>query len=68
MESEPGPRRPETFVVRLAGDATTPLAGLIHHVRTGEKRRFEGLEGLGMAIQEMAGDAAAARDADEDMR
>jgi hypothetical protein len=67
MESEPEPRRPETFVVRLAGDATAPLAGLIHHVRTGEKRRFEGLVELGMAIQEMAHDTAA-RDADEGTR
>ena len=54
MESETGPRRPDTFVVRLAGDAGAPLAGLIHHLRTGEKRRFDGLDELGMALRDMA--------------
>ena len=54
MDSEIEPRRPATFVVRLAGDAEGSISGLIHDVRTGEKRRFEDLEGLGLAIQEMA--------------
>jgi hypothetical protein len=46
-------RRPDTFVVRLVPGQTQLLAGLIHNVRTGERRRFEGLEGLGVAIEDL---------------
>jgi hypothetical protein len=52
MDSEIVARRGDIFVVRLAGSSAR-LAGLIQHVRTGEKRRFESLEALGLAIQEM---------------
>jgi len=54
-------RRPETFVVQVASDVAGDLAGLIRHVRTGERRRFEGLAALGAAIRDMVrsdGDAA----------
>ena len=46
-------RRPDTFVVRLVSGEPQSLSGLIHNVRTGERRRFEGLDGLGVAIQDL---------------
>jgi hypothetical protein len=41
------------FVLRMTPGAAGDLAGLIQHVRSGEKRRFEGLAGLGEAIRVM---------------
>ena len=53
MDKIDDPRRPDTFVVRLVPGQTQALSGLIHNVRTGERRRFEGLEGLGVAIEDL---------------
>lgn len=53
MESAVDTRRPHTFVVQVAANGSGELAGLIRHVRTGEKRRFEGLDGLNTAIRGM---------------
>lgn len=43
-----------TFVVRLSADSTGRLRGVVERVRTGEKRRFDGLEALGPLIGRMA--------------
>jgi hypothetical protein len=53
MDQIGDPRRPDTFVVRLVPGQTEQISGLIHNVRTGERRRFEGLEGLGVAIEDL---------------
>ena len=47
-------QRPHTFVLQVAANEAGGLTGLIQLVRTGEKRRFEGAEGLCAAIQDMA--------------
>lgn len=58
MESEILPPRPNTFVIHVSSNATGELAGHIHHVRTGEKRRFDDFQGLSAAILGMVrGDA-----------
>jgi hypothetical protein len=41
-------------VLRVSRSAAGELVGLIHHVRTGEKRRFEGLAQLNAAARGMA--------------
>jgi hypothetical protein len=45
--------RPDTFVIQVTANAGGELAGVIHYVRTREKRRFEGLEELSAAIRGM---------------
>ena len=60
MESDLERQRPHTFVLQVAANEAGSLTGLIQLVRTGEKRRFEGTEGLYAAIHDMArGDEAA---------
>ena len=46
--------RPQTFVIQVAASEAGDLTGLIQHVRTGQKRRFEGADGLCAAIRDMA--------------
>jgi len=53
MEFEANRRRSDTFVVHVAVTDAGELAGVVHHVRTGEKRRFETLDDLGAAIRGM---------------
>ena len=53
MEPEPGRRRPDTFVIQVTPTGAGGLAGLVRHVRTGEKRQFAELEELGRAIRAM---------------
>jgi hypothetical protein len=53
MDTEPDLRRPHTFVIRVAPHRGGELAGLIHDVRTGEKRRFSGVADLGAALRGM---------------
>jgi len=53
MEPETPRRRPDTFVIQVAPTAAGDLAGLVRHVRTGERRQFEGLDGLREAIRGM---------------
>jgi hypothetical protein len=54
MDDQLDPIRPETSVLRVSRSAAGELVGLIHHVRTGEKRRFEGLAQLNAAARGMA--------------
>ena len=54
MEFEPNRRRSDTFVIHVALNDAGELVGVVHHVRTGEKRRFERLDDLGAAIHRMA--------------
>lgn len=49
-----------TFVVRLQRRGTREIVGVVERVKTGEKARFEGVEGIGPAIAGMLGPAAAA--------
>ena len=53
MELEADRRRSDTFVIHVTVNYSGELAGVVHHVRTGEKRRFEGLDDLGAAIRGM---------------
>jgi len=40
-----------TFVIRVGGREGERLSGVIHHIATGEKRRFDGLADLVAAIR-----------------
>jgi hypothetical protein len=53
MEFEANRRRPDTFVIHVAVSDSGELVAVVHHVRTGEKRRFERLDELGAAIRGM---------------
>ena len=53
MELEANRRRSDTFVIHVAVNDDGELAGIVHHVRTGEKRRIERLDDLGAAIRGM---------------
>lgn len=53
MEPEAERRRPDTFVVQVTSSGDGDLAGLVRHVRTGEKRQFAELDELSAAIREM---------------
>ena len=56
MEFEANRRRSDTFVIHVAVNDVGELAGIVQHVRTGEKRRFERLDELGAAIHGMVSD------------
>ena len=43
-----------TFVVRVSLDRRGRLTGTVERVKTGEKARFDGPEGLGWIISRMA--------------
>jgi len=53
MGSDLERQRPHRFVIQVAADEAGDLTGLIQHVRTGEKRRFQGSENLCAAIHDM---------------
>ena len=53
MEEAFEPLRLQTFVIQVVPSATGELTGVIHEVRTREKRRFEGMEELSAAIRAM---------------
>jgi hypothetical protein len=53
MEFEANRRRSDTFVIQVAVSDSGELVAVVHHVRTGEKRRFERLDDLGAAIRGM---------------
>ena len=55
MESEILPGRTNTFVIHVSSNTSGEVAGHIHHVRTGEKRRFDDFQGLSAAILGMVG-------------
>lgn len=59
MESDLKRRRPDTFVVQVTTNARGELTGLVRHVATGEKRRFERLEDLGTAVRSMVSTGSA---------
>ena len=42
-----------TFIVRIARESDGPLRGTVERVRTGEKQRFTGADGLGGIIERM---------------
>jgi hypothetical protein len=42
-----------TFIVRAARDARGRLHGIVERVKTGEKERFTGADGLGGVIEKM---------------
>jgi hypothetical protein len=44
---------PATFIVRVRRDGAGRLTGVVERVATGEKRRFQGAEGLAGVIQGM---------------
>jgi hypothetical protein len=46
-----------TFVVKIYSAPGEPIAGLVEHVRSGEKLRFRGLDDLGEIITRMRGPA-----------
>ena len=46
-----------TFIVRVTSADAGQLSGTVERVRTGEKHRFSGLEGLGALIAGMVGEA-----------
>lgn len=50
-----------TFVVRLQRQGAREIVGVVERVKTGEKVRFEGVEGIGPAIAGLLESAAAAR-------
>jgi hypothetical protein len=58
-------RGPVTFIVRLTPGAGGVLQGVVERVRTGEKSRFESLDGLGSiladAVSQERGPKAAPR-------
>jgi hypothetical protein len=56
MEFESNRRRSDTFVIHVAANDVGELTGTVHHVRTGEKRRFERLDDLGATIRRMVSD------------
>jgi hypothetical protein len=56
MEFEANRRRSDTFVIHVAVNDVGELAGVVHHVRTGEKRRFERLDDLSAVIRGMTSD------------
>ena len=59
MDDDLPSARPATFVLRVsAGDAGT-LSGLIHHLRSGEKRRFDNVHELSAALFQMVRNAGA---------
>ncbi len=43
-----------TFIVRLSIDEAGRAGGIVERVRTGEKERFHGIDGLGPVIARMA--------------
>ncbi len=45
--------RPVTFVLRIVAGAAGSLSGHVHHLRTGEKRRFDDVHELSTALLEM---------------
>jgi hypothetical protein len=45
-----------TFVVRLAQHADGRIVGIVERVRSGEKRRFRGVEAIGPLIAAMLQD------------
>jgi len=63
MEPETDRRRPDTFVIQVTPTAAGDLAGLVRHVRTWERRQFEGLDGLGQALRSLADAARTGEDA-----
>lgn len=42
-----------TFIVRITRDEAGRLTGVVERVRTGEKARFDGLDGIAAAIARM---------------
>lgn len=44
-----------TFIVRIAREPRGRLRGTVERVRTGEKQRFTGADGIGGAIERMLG-------------
>ena len=44
-----------TFIVRIARDQGGRLRGIVERVRTGEKQRFTGADGVGGVIEQMLG-------------
>lgn len=45
-------RQSDAYLIKVFR-GTTDLRGFVEHVRTGEKHRFQGLQGLGVAIARM---------------
>jgi hypothetical protein len=43
----------DTFVVRIERDEVDRVLGIVEHVRTGAKARFEGVEAVGELIARM---------------
>jgi hypothetical protein len=54
MASDVERTRSDTFVVKVMHRPGAGPAGVIHHVRTGEKRSFDDVHGLAAAIAEMS--------------
>lgn len=54
MDHREALRESDIFVVRVFGGSGAAFNGLVHHVRTGERVPFQGLESLGEAIARMA--------------
>ena len=52
MDKEVELRRSDTFVLRVLVDGPE-VAGQVEHVRTGAKRRFQGLEELGRVLEHL---------------
>jgi hypothetical protein len=44
-----------TFIVRATRDRGGRLRGIVERVKTGEKRRFTGVDGVGGLIERMLG-------------
>ena len=47
------PPQPQTFIVRLTRGEGGVLSGVVERARTGEKQRFDGVEGLAQVIARM---------------
>jgi hypothetical protein len=58
MDHDLPPARPVTFILRILAGAVGSLSGHIHHLRTGEKRKFEDVQELGTALLEMVNSTA----------
>jgi hypothetical protein len=50
-----------TFLVRISHDACGRLTGVVERVKTGEKERFLGADGLGRLIERMSTDIEGGR-------
>ena len=50
VDAQPSDVKHATFIVRTSETASGRMVGVVEHVKTGRKERFDGLEALSSAI------------------